>query len=61
MASASRITKIETIPATIRVDERIMITSSLGTHRVSRFVLVKVHTDEGIVGIREATVMGGAG
>ena len=56
MASALRITKTETIPATIRVDERIMITSSLGTHRVSRFVLIKVHTDEGIVGIGEATV-----
>ena len=51
------IIKIETIPVTVRVDERIMITSSLGTHRVSRFVLIKVHTNEGLVGIGEATVM----
>ena len=52
-----KITHIEPLPVTVGIDPEIMITSSLGTHRGSRYVLVKVHTDEGITGIGEATVM----
>jgi muconate cycloisomerase len=54
-----RITHIDTTIVTATIDPEIMIISSLGSHRLSRYVLVTVHTDEGIAGLGEATVMPG--
>lgn len=54
-----RITAIETTLITATIDPEIMIISSLGFHRLSRYVLLRIHTDEGITGLGEATVMPG--
>jgi L-alanine-DL-glutamate epimerase-like enolase superfamily enzyme len=51
-----RITRFQTIPVELPVRAEVVITSSLGTHPVSRFLLVRVETDAGLVGIGEATV-----
>ena len=53
------ITGIETKIITATINPEIMIISALGAHRISRYVLVKIHTDEGITGLGEATVMPG--
>ena len=53
------ITGIETKIITATINPDIMIISSLGSHRLSRYVLISIHTDEGITGIGEATVMPG--
>ena len=51
-----KITSVETYPVQIPLKpERLMI-SSLGEHAVSRYLLVRVLTDEGIEGAGEATV-----
>ncbi|MBK9169081.1 MAG: mandelate racemase/muconate lactonizing protein [Bryobacterales bacterium] len=52
-----KITDIIARPHTLTVDPAIAIRSSLGHHRVSRYVLVTVQTDAGIEGYGEATVM----
>src|SRR5262245_29361009 len=52
-----RITRIDTVPAQITVRPEMMITSSRGSHRVSPYLLVQVHTDEGLFGVGEATTM----
>ncbi|MBM3263132.1 MAG: hypothetical protein FJY97_06850 [candidate division Zixibacteria bacterium] len=54
-----RITAVETTLITATIDPEIMIISSLGSHRLSRYVLLHIHTDEGITGLGEATVMPG--
>lgn len=54
-----RITSIDTTIITATIDPDIMIVSSLGSHRLSRYVLVTVQTDEGISGFGEATTMPG--
>jgi L-Ala-D/L-Glu epimerase len=52
-----RISHIETFPASIPVREEMAITGSRGIHRVSPFLIVKVETDTGLVGVGEATTM----
>src|SRR2546425_6384755 len=51
-----RITRIETIPIKVPLKPEFAIRSGRGgAHTSSPFLLVKVHTDEGIVGIGEAS------
>src|SRR5215831_960049 len=51
-----KITRIETIPIRVPLKAEFAIRSGRGgAHTVSPFLLVKVHTDAGIVGIGEAS------
>jgi L-alanine-DL-glutamate epimerase-like enolase superfamily enzyme len=51
-----KITRVETIPIKVPVVPRFAIRSGRGgSHTVSPFLLVKIHTDEGLVGLGEAS------
>jgi muconate cycloisomerase len=50
-----KITRIETIPVRIPIDPNRAIRGSLGAHTVSPFLLIRIHTDEGIVGLGEVS------
>lgn len=50
-----KITKIETIPVSIPINPKRAIRSSRGYHTESIFLMVKVYTDEGVVGLGEVT------
>ena len=51
-----KITRIETIPVRVPIKAQLAIKSGLGgTHATSPFLIVKVHTDEGLVGLGEAS------
>src|SRR6266850_1904909 len=51
-----KITRIETIPIRVPLNPEFAIRSGRGgAHTVSPFLLVKVHTDEGLTGIGEAS------
>jgi muconate cycloisomerase len=50
-----KITRLETIPVQIPINRERAIRGSLGAHTASPFLLVKVHTDEGIVGLGEVS------
>jgi L-alanine-DL-glutamate epimerase-like enolase superfamily enzyme len=51
-----KITRLETIPIRVPLKAEFAIRSGRGgSHAVSPFLLVKVHTDEGLVGIGEAS------
>ena len=50
-----KITRVETIPVSVPIRPQFQIRSSLGQHRHSPFVLLKVHTDEGIYGTGEVS------
>ena len=54
-----QIKEVVTTIITATIDPEIMIISSLGAHRISRYVLLELYTDEGIVGLGEATTMPG--
>ena len=49
------VTSIETIPVRVPIEERLAIRAKGGTHSVSPFLLVKIHTDEGITGLGEVS------
>jgi muconate cycloisomerase len=50
------ITRIETIPVRVPIKPELAIRSGRGgSHTVSPFLLVRIHTDEGITGIGEAS------
>jgi L-Ala-D/L-Glu epimerase len=51
-----RITRITTHAVEVPIRRELMITSNLGTHRVSRPVLLRLETDAGVTGCGEATV-----
>lgn len=51
-----RISKIETYPVEVPLKPERWMISSLGQHRVSRYLLVRVLTDNGLEGAGEATV-----
>jgi muconate cycloisomerase len=51
-----KIVAVESIPVAVPIGSNVIIRSSLGVHDWSRFLLVKVMTDEGIIGLGEATV-----
>lgn len=50
-----KIVKIETIPVQVPIHPQRAIHSGRGSHTVSPFLLVKVHTDAGIVGLGEVS------
>ena len=50
-----KITNIETIPVRVPIRPELAITSSLGSHTDSPFLLLKVHTDEGLTGLGEVS------
>jgi len=51
-----KITRIETIPIRVPLKEQFAIRSGRGgAHTISPFLLVRIHTDEGIVGVGEAS------
>src|SRR5215213_1899682 len=51
-----KITRVETIPISVPIKPFLAIKSGRGgSHVSSPFLLVKVHTDEGIVGLGEAS------
>lgn len=50
-----KITRIETIPVLVPIKPHLAIRFSGGVHDASPFLLVKVHTDEGITGLGEAS------
>ena len=50
-----RVTSIETIPVRVPIHEHLAIRAKGGMHSVSPFLLVKVHTDEGITGLGEVS------
>src|SRR3982750_3334019 len=51
-----KITRIETIPIRVPINPQFAIKSGRGgSHTLSPFLLVKIHTDEGIVGLGEAS------
>jgi L-alanine-DL-glutamate epimerase-like enolase superfamily enzyme len=50
-----KITAIETIPVRVPIDERLAIRAKAGLHNVSPFLIVKMHTDEGITGLGEVS------
>ena len=50
-----KISHIETIPVRVPLRPDLMIRSSRGTHSVSPFLLVKIHTDSGISGLGEVS------
>ena len=51
-----KITRIETIPVRVPIKPELAIRGGRGlSHSVSPFLLVKIHTDEGIVGVGEAS------
>jgi muconate cycloisomerase len=52
-----KITRVETIPIQVPMNPKVAIKSGRGGwHDVSKYILVKIHTDEGIVGLGEAAV-----
>jgi muconate cycloisomerase len=50
-----KIRQIETIPVSVPIRPDVAITSSLGSHTRSPFLLLKVHTDEGLIGLGEVS------
>jgi L-alanine-DL-glutamate epimerase-like enolase superfamily enzyme len=51
-----KITDIEAIPVCVPLKRGLSVKTAHGEHATSLFVLVKVHTDEGLVGLGEATI-----
>ncbi len=50
-----KITHIETIPVEVPLNPRRAMRTSLGMHRVSPYLFVKVHTDAGLTGLGEVS------
>lgn len=50
-----KITRVETIPVQVPLHPGRAIRGARGHHRISPFLLVRVHTDEGITGLGEAS------
>ncbi len=50
-----KITTIETIPVRIPIDPQRAIRGGRGAHTESPFLLLKIHTDEGVVGLSEVS------
>jgi muconate cycloisomerase len=51
-----RITKVESIPVRVPLKAAMVTKTAHGDHHTSDYVIVKVHTDKGFVGLGEATV-----
>ena len=50
-----KVTSIETIPVDVPIDPDRAIVGARGAHLSSPFLLVRVHTDEGLVGMGEVS------
>jgi muconate cycloisomerase len=50
-----KITSIETIAVRVPIHEHLAIRAKGGSHSVSPFLIVRIHTDEGIVGLGEVS------
>ena len=50
-----KITRIETIPVQVPINPQRAIRGGGGAHTVSPFLLLKVHTDEGLIGLGEVS------
>jgi L-alanine-DL-glutamate epimerase-like enolase superfamily enzyme len=50
-----KITRIETIPVQVPIHPKRAVRGSLGAHTTSPFLLLKIHTDEGIIGLGEVS------
>jgi L-alanine-DL-glutamate epimerase-like enolase superfamily enzyme len=50
-----KITRIETIPVRVPIRAEFQIQGALGSHTESPFVILRVHTDEGIIGLGEVS------
>ena len=50
-----KITSIETVPIRVPLLDRVKIRASMGFHNDSPFLLLKIHTDEGITGLGEVS------
>src|SRR5260221_10190279 len=50
-----RIRNIETIPVKVPIRPEFVIRGSLGLHAESPFVILRVHTDEGVTGLGEVS------
>src|SRR5215475_1779784 len=50
-----KITKIETIPVSIPINPQRAIKGGGGAHTISQFLIVKTHTDAGVVGLGEVS------
>jgi muconate cycloisomerase len=51
-----KITKIEAVPVSVPLKTDMTSKTSHGVHAISHYVVVRVHTDDGFVGLGEATV-----
>ncbi|MGH9628197.1 MAG: mandelate racemase/muconate lactonizing enzyme family protein [Bryobacteraceae bacterium] len=50
-----KIKSIETIPVKVPISRQLAIRSSLGFHTHSPFLILRVHTDEGLIGLGEVS------
>jgi L-alanine-DL-glutamate epimerase-like enolase superfamily enzyme len=50
-----KITRVETIPVKVPIRPEFQITGSLGKHIESPFLILRVHTDEGLIGLGEVS------
>src|SRR5215471_17025740 len=50
-----KITRIESIPVDVPIVAEFQIRGSLGSHLKSPFLMVRVHTDEGLIGLGEVS------
>ena len=50
-----KIVRIETIPVRVPIHEHLAIRAKGGSHSVSPFLIVRIHADEGIVGLGEVS------
>ena len=53
-----KITRVEPIPICVPLKKGMTAKTAHGEHVTSPYVLVKVHTDQGVVGLGEATISG---
>src|SRR5215469_476212 len=56
MRPSMRITRVEAIPVRVPLKAGMVTKTAHGDHHTSDYVIVRVHTDDGIVGLGEATV-----
>jgi len=56
MKTTMKITRIETIPVCVPLKKGLTTKTAHGEHVDSPYVIVKVHTDDGIIGLGEATL-----
>jgi muconate cycloisomerase len=50
-----KITRIETIPVQVPINPKRAIRASRGSHTTSPFLMIKIHTDEGLTGFGEVS------